>query len=169
MTETLKEKCYVIDGGETREELPMFLQEGGEMELNERRKELEVFVKLLKTAPRVILSKTKVLLNPDALKQAKVGVEMAKTLDAWWKLTCAGGGMSDWLMNNDHKVNGKFGNWSAGFLGSRWADCDISGRRCRIAFYSRKTDPQIFPQAGHKMYKTLIGVNYILKIDPEGV
>ena len=144
-------KCAVMDSGTGKitEGLPMFLQEGGEEIIAERRKELEVFVKLLKNAPASIIPKTTIYLNP------------ANTdYDAWWGQQDTKRSVRDWLLNNDHKVDGSFGNWSAGFLGSRWADCEINGNRCRFAFYSRKTDPHNFPAD-----TTKIG-NYQLVIDP---
>lgn len=145
-------KYAVMDSGtgEITEGLPMFLQEGGEEKVAERRKELEVFVKLLKNAPFSIIPKTTIYLNP----------ANGDDYEAWWGQQDTKRGVRDWLLNNDHKVDGKFGNWSAGFLGSRWADCEINGNRCRFAFYSRKTDPHNFPAD-----TTEIG-NYQLVIDP---
>ena len=148
-------KCAVMDcdTGKITEGLPMFLQEGGEEKVAERRKELEVFVKLLKTAPSAIIPKTMIFLNPKN-----------SDYDAWWGHQDTKRSVSGWLLNNDHEVNGKFGNWSAGFLGSRWADCEINGKKCRFAFYSRKTDPHNFPAETRR--PDWDGKNYILSINP---
>lgn len=155
MSAEMNNKCAVMDSGtgEVREELPMFLQEGGEEKLDVRRKELEVFVKLLKTAPLSVLPKTMVCLNP-----------CVEGYEDWWGHPATKSGVKRWLLGNDHKVNGKFGNWSAGFLGSRWADCEINGKNCRFAFYSRKTDAHNFPDENSGT--NLDGKNYLLSIDP---
>ena len=148
---------FVMDSGsgEVREETPLFLEDGGEEKLAVRRKELEVFVKLLKTAPYSILKKTQVFLNPC--------IEETELL-RWWNDPATKVEVGVWLMNNDHKVNGKFGNWSNGFLGSRWADYKFNGKVCRIAFYSRKTDPHNFPDETER--NNLNGKNYLLCFDP---
>lgn len=147
-------KYAVMDcgSGEVRDELPMFLQDGGEEKLNVRRKELEVFVKLLKTAPLSVLQKTQVFLNP-----------CVEGYGDWWRHPDTKRGVKEWLLMNNHKVNGKFGNWSAGFLGSRWADCEINGKNCRFAFYSRKTDAHNFPSETQGVPDRM---NYLLSIDP---
>ena len=68
--ELLKEKCIVMGGG-----VPMFLQDGGEEKLNARRKELEVFCKILTDAPCFLLPKIATTINPASTSAAKM----------WWK------------------------------------------------------------------------------------
>jgi hypothetical protein len=160
----LKEKCAVMDcgTGEIREGLPMFLQDDGEKKLNELRKELEVYVKLLKTSPLCVFTKTKTIMSYSMEEEV---------IDAWWKNPNTKNAMNAWIHTNNHKVNGKFGNWSSGCLGNRWADCEINGKNCRIAFYSRKGDPHKFHEDAYNFLEdsaetmgVLDGNNYILDI-----
>ena len=148
---------------EASTELPLFLQDGGDERVEERRKELETYVKVLNKNPLEILEKTFKILNPWTLDPKEVGEEEAKKIDTWFGET-TNHEFYKWIFNNNHKVNGKFNNWSSGFMGSRWADTEINGRRCRIAFYSRKHNPQSFPPD----MKMQLGkrYDYILEVDP---
>jgi len=151
---------------ELSNELPLFLQDGGEDTLAVLRKELEVFTKLLTDAPRSLLPKTLITLNPYCVVPDEVGEEEATAIQTWWDTDATRRKVFEFLFRKEttgkpHKVNGKFGEWSAGFMGSRWADCEINGRNCRIAFYSRKTNPSSFTE--ERMDKKY---NYALIIDP---
>lgn len=161
----VKDKCRVIDcgSGKISTELPMCMREGGEELIAKRKKELEVYVKLLVEKPLSVLTTTATFLNPYATHPAEVGQEQADTITSWWSIPKTQDDMKRWLFTNKHKVNGKFGNWNNGFLGSRWADVEINGRKCRVAFYSRRMDEQNFPP---ETMGVLDGKNYILMIDP---
>lgn len=165
LSEEVKDKCFVMDcgSGKISTETPMCMREGGDELIATRKKELEVYVKLLTTNPSSVLKTTATFLNPYATLPAEVGQEQADTITSWWGLPKTKDDTKKWLFTNKHKVNGKFGNWSNGFLGSRWADVEINGRNCRIAFYSRKLDEQNFPA---ETMGVLDGENYILMIDP---
>ena len=146
------------------DELPWFLQDGADEKLASLRKELEVFVRLLNSFPREILKKTAVSLNPYCLCPAEVGKEMAKQIDDWFKAPATKTALFQFLFKSvetgeDHKVNGKFGDWSSGGMGSRWADTMINGRNCRFAFYSRKNNFEYFDN------ESCAGYDYRLMID----
>lgn len=164
----LREKCSVIDCGSGKDlGMPLFLRDDGEEHIAKRKKELEVYVKLWNSAPENIFDKTALLLNPHTLDPNEVGAEEARKIKEWFNETTKRAVMF-WLVHTKHKVNGKFGGWSNGSLGSRWADCKIEGRNCRIAFYSRKTDENIFPPEGEERGNAPLfkGKSYCLMIDP---
>jgi hypothetical protein len=156
-----KMNCVIDRGtGEVRDELPLFLRGDGEEILDKRRKELEVYVSLLNASPDAVMKQTFITIIPDVLKLYDDDGKYNK----WWKDEKTIPAFRNWIKTNKHKVNGKYGNWSAGFLGSRWADTDLNGMRCRLAFYSRKLDADNFPE---EMDKALgKEYNYILAIDP---
>lgn len=143
---------------------PLFLQEGGKENLNEGCKELEVYVDVLNKKPFEIIEKTIIVLSIATLNADWVGEEEVDKIKCWWNNPVTQPSIISWLTKGKHKVNGKYGNWSAGCFGSRWADCDINGRRCRFAFYSRKYNPTSFPP---KMEEELgKRYDYALQIDP---
>lgn len=119
---------------------PLFMSDEGDKKLDFLRKELEVYVDLLNKFPCEMYKKTAVRLNPACADPDYVGEEDAKKMVEWYMNIKSKEEFAKWLLSRKHKVNGKYGNWSAGFLGSRWADCEINGRNCRLAFYSVKTD-----------------------------
>jgi len=129
-----------VDGGIFSEDEPLFMSDKGNKKLDFLRKELEVYVDLLNKIPYEIYKKTDVRLNPACADPNEVGEENAKKMVEWFLNRKSKDEFLKWLFSEKHKVNGKYGNWSAGFLGSRWADCKINGRNCRLAFYSFKTD-----------------------------
>jgi len=143
-----------------RDELPLFLRDDGEEILDKRRKELEVYVSLLKASPDAVMKQTFITIPSAVLKLYDDDGEYEK----WWKDEKTIPAFRNWIRFNKHKVNGEYGNWSSGVLGSRWADTDLNGKRCRLAFYSRKLDADNFPA---EMDKALgKKYNYILTIDP---
>jgi hypothetical protein len=158
-------RTYTRTTGNTYESsnsVPLFLQEDGEKKIDARRNELKVFVKLLREQPERILKSTCITLNPHTLDPNEVGEKQAKEIADWWKSQATLIDWLKWIKTNKHEVNGKYGNWSAGFMGSRWADCEINGRNCRVAFYHRKSDPLPFN------IDEIVGgkYNYFLIIDP---
>jgi hypothetical protein len=104
------------------------------------RKELEVYVDLLNKFPYEMYKKTAVRLNQACANPNVVGKENAEQYFKWFMNQKSKNEFLEWLLSQKHKVDGKFGNWSAGGLGSRWADCEINGKKCRLAFYSIKTN-----------------------------
>lgn len=117
-------------------ELPLYMREGGEAEIQRRKKELETYLKLLNADPATMINKhTFVCLNPATLDPSAVGEKQAKEIREWFgdKTQME---MNRWLGCGTHKVDGK--SWSCGFLGSRWADKKINGRQVRFAFYADK-------------------------------
>jgi len=100
------------------------------------RNELETFVQMLNTNPRELLTKqVLILISPDI---------MDSDTKNWWNDKGTNSKLKEFLFKREHKVNGMFNNWSCGFLGSRWTDCEINKRSCRIAFYSRKSNANNF-------------------------
>jgi hypothetical protein len=151
-------------GLEVCNETPLFLQDDGEKILEKRRKELEVFVKVLNLQPIAILGKTFTFLNQATLNPNEVGETLAKAIKDWWNKKETKDAIQYWIFGGKHKVNGEFNNWSSGYLGSRWADTKLNGRKCRIAFYSRINDPHQFPPHMEEVLGKRY--DYTLKIDP---
>ena len=125
---------------------------------NEIRNELKKYVNVLNKKPNEILEKTCIVLNSSALIVGWVGEDEVDKIKVWWANPLTQQSIHSWITKGKHKVNGKFGNWNAGCLGSRWADCEINGRICRFAFYSRKHNPTFFPPQMEE--------EYALQIDP---
>ena len=67
--------------------------------------------------------------------------------------------MQRWLISHKHKVNGEEGEWSNGYLGSRWADKTFDGKDVRLAFYSKKYDPTEMNPWREKKYMIMICPN----------
>lgn len=124
------------------------------------RKELDVFVKLLNNATERILPKVIIGMNGACLSPAEVGEREARLIKTWGEDENTAMSLRDFLWKGNHKVNGKFNNWSCGEFGSRWADCKINGRNCRIAFYSRKYGNYFTANNIDEKY------NYALILDP---
>lgn len=125
--------------------------------------ELEMYLKLLKqNQEHMINDRTFLALNPSTIDPEIVGEKMAKDIKKWWTEETKYK-VFVWLDTNKHKCNGKYGNWNCGFVGSRWADCKINGRECRLAFYSRKynlTSIQNIEAFTNRKY------DYAIMIDP---
>ena len=45
------------------------------------------------------------------------------------------------IKDGGRPVDGLFGNWNNGCLGSRWLDMNLLGQRTRVAFYAKQDDP----------------------------
>ncbi|NQX03141.1 hypothetical protein HQ447_20985, partial [bacterium] len=117
-------------------DLPLYMREGGEAEIEKRRKELETYLRLLNADPSTMINKhTFVCLNPATLDPSAVGEQQAKDIKEWFGDKTQRE-INRWLGCGTHKVDGK--SWSCGFLGSRWADKKINGRQVRFAFYADK-------------------------------
>ena len=143
-------------------ETPLFLQEGGEEKINNLRKELQVFLNLLNANPHAILDKTYITLNPHTLNPLEVGQEEADAIRAWWLNQDTKVAIHELFLNRKHKLAGekvKEGDWCCGFLGSRWCDITLNGRRCRLAFFTKTTSPSAFS-------KDREGRSYAISIDP---
>ena len=122
---------------EVSEDLPLFMREGGEAEIEKRRKELETYLKLLNANPeQMIRGHTLVVLNPSTLDAGLVGEQQAKDIQKWFDTPKTKQEIREWLGCGTHKADGK--SWNCGFMGSRWADKKINGRMVRFAFYADK-------------------------------
>jgi hypothetical protein len=122
---------------EIKEELPLFMRDGGEEEIERRRKELETYLNLLNKNPeQMIRGHTYVALNPETLNPAQVGEQQAKDIRKWFDTPLTKIEIREWLGCGKHKADGK--SWNCGFMGSRWADKKINGRQVRFAFYADK-------------------------------
>ena len=124
------------NGGITTEEeaVPLYMRDNGEELSAQRGKELKTFLKCLETNPlNSIILRDKTLIFHDG------GEEHTD----WWRNRTTKLALHDFLLDKkNHKVNGKV--WCNGFLGSRWADTKLNGRKVRIAFYSKRNDPKMF-------------------------
>ena len=107
------------------------------------RAELQEFVDMLNESPKETLLKTMLFISPALTDNQEQGDE-AQVIKEWWNNKTTISNLRDFCFKRNHKVNGEFNNWSSGFLGSRWTDCEINGRICRIAFYSRENNPNHF-------------------------
>lgn len=122
---------------EVSEDLPLFMREGGEAEIEKRRKELETYLKLLNANPeQMIRGHTLVVLNPSTLDPELVGEQQARDIRKWFDTPKTKQEINLWLGCGTHKADGK--SWNCGFMGSRWADKKINGRMVRFAFYADK-------------------------------
>ena len=122
---------------EVSEDLPLFMREGGEAEIEKRRKELETYLKLLNANPaQMIRGHTLVVLNPSTLDPELVGEQQARDIRKWFDTPKTKQEINMWLGCGTHKADGK--SWNCGFMGSRWADKKINGRMVRFAFYADK-------------------------------
>ena len=118
-------------------ELPLYMREGGEAEIEKRRKELETYLKLLNSDPATMINKhTLVILNQATLDAELVGEQQVKDIKKWFANPKTQQEINRWLGCGTHKADGK--SWNCGFMGSRWADKMINGRQVRFAFYADK-------------------------------
>lgn len=67
-----------------------------------------------------------------------------------------------YLLSKNLKVNGKEGQWSCGFLGSRWLDKKLAGIFTRVCFYSKKENPDAWKDCPPAM----ADMDYCLMMDP---
>jgi len=138
---------------EVSSELPLFMREGGEEEIDKRRKELETYLKLLNANPeQMIRGHTLVILNQATLDPNEVGAEQARAIQKWFDTPKTKQEIREWLGCGTHKADGK--SWNCGFMGSRWADKKINGRPVRFAFYADKDKKP--PHLKHLAYSIII-------------
>lgn len=115
--------------------VPLFLRDNGDEIIEKRGKELETFLKCLETYP----------LNTVILKDKTMICHNGGVDNDWFHNRTTKDDIFDFLLNAaNHKVDGVI--WNNGFLGCRWADTTINKKDVRIAFYSRKNDPNMFKQ-----------------------
>jgi hypothetical protein len=132
---TTTEQIKVIDCGSGKEinGLPLFMRDDGDEILDKRLKELECFLKCLETYP----------LNTIILRDKTLIAHQIDGGNEWFRNQTTKNALLDFLLNPiNHKVNGEI--WSNGFLGSRWADTILNGKSVRLAFYTKKSDPEMF-------------------------
>ena len=106
---------------------------------NEMKQELQVFLNCVKN-------------NPDMFnKLCDFGLNDGHKLEPYccapidkhtiWKI---GNAIHSRIISGEMKINGKFGHWNVGFLGSRWFDFEFPGiDYIRVAFFSKKFDPEL--------------------------
>lgn len=134
------------------ESVPMFLREGGEELLDRRGKELETFLKCLESPAlsKVILREKTVIYHCGGTR-----------FSSWWESSREP--LMEFLTDKkNHKVDGK--KWNNGILGSRWADVELSGRKCRVGFYSKVGEPERFANMPERVRGN--GKDYELRVDP---
>ena len=121
-------------------------------ELNKREKELEVYLKCLQTYPlnHVIIKEKTLIMKNDGDEH-----------NDWWFESKTINDVLDFILHaRNHYVDGKI--WNNGIFGSRWADTTVNGMNVRIAFYSRKNDPEMFSSLGQNG----IGKDYAIMVIP---
>ena len=101
----------------------------------QKQKELEIVLNILNTSPLSIINKVCIVLDPSWAAENKNCKDYNN--ESFNKE------MQRWLISHKHKVNGEEGEWSNGYLGSRWADKTFDGKSVRLAFYSKKYDPTV--------------------------
>jgi hypothetical protein len=147
--------CAIIDGQSGRVRtgeaaVPLYMRDNGDEVIDMRQKELETFLKCLAFHPlnEVILKEKSLIFH--------AGGEETR---AWWLDFKTKGALVDFLTcTKNHKVDGN--KWCNGILGSRWADTELNGRKCRLAFYSRIGDPKSFES------KKTAGKDYVIRVCP---
>ena len=91
--------------------------------LEKRKKELQVFLRCLGQSYNFYETQVQILSNAP---------------QEWFNTDKTASEFNLWLFTHDHKVNGKEGEWSNGYLGSRWCDRTFNGRKVRVAFYNKE-------------------------------
>jgi hypothetical protein len=141
-------------------DLPLFLTPGGEAIIERNRKELTVFLNLLnKDTGSFIRNHVGIIINPWSLDANEVGEKAAENNKNWWvenNKTCFD--FTQWLFSGKHRINGK--SWCNGNMGSRWADIDCNGKRCRVAFYNKEKIQKMGFDGIDKTH------NYLLMVEP---
>jgi hypothetical protein len=106
-------------------------------------KELKAFLKCVKGDPRRFLALTEC----GAICGSKLDSDSCKPVDR----QVLNSVMIDFIhlvVGGGFKVNGKSGDWSVGFMGSRWLDmnaADYDVDYVRVAFYSKKYYNGVWP------------------------
>ena len=103
--------------------------------IEHQRKELETYLHLLTTplgVYQLLRVKTMFCLH-SSLSEDNAWFQKEKTKRQLFKYL---------LDKRNHTVDGK--NWTCDLNGSRWADTTLNGRKVRIVFYSKKTNPTAF-------------------------
>jgi succinate dehydrogenase flavin-adding protein (antitoxin of CptAB toxin-antitoxin module) len=118
-------KAFVQHGYEVKAVANDFLNQKLS-EADDKKKELEFFCKMLNHKDKDKVSKW-IHNNVDITSRGDKDVDLMNKI------------MKFLITFDKHKVDGKI--WSNGCFGSRWSD-KVDG--CRIAFYSRKLDKEMF-------------------------
>jgi len=141
-------------------DLPWFMTTEGEAIIERNKKELTVFLRLLnKDAGTFIRNHVGIILNPWSLDADEVGEKAAEDNRKWWKnnnITYYD--FIQWLFSENHKVDGK--SWCNGNMGSRWADINCNGKRCRVAFYNKENIQKMGFNGLDEKH------NYLLMVEP---
>ena len=135
-------------------ETPLFMRKDADKIITQRRNELTIFLRLLTNKANKSLVEH--LLANQTLIGFQGDTEWAndeKTTDEF----------VSFMLDSKHCiVDGK--QWNCGFLGSRWADTKLNGKKVRIAFYSKATDPSFWntmrPAHKPKNYVLIVNGNY---------
>lgn len=115
-------KVFVNDGVRIRNDFPFPDDE----QIDKRKKELEVFLRCVGQSYSFYENQVLILSN---------------TPQDWFNHPQTRDDFNRWLIAHNHKVNGKEGEWSNGFLGSRWCDRTFNGKKVRVAFYNKEEMP----------------------------
>lgn len=119
------EKVFVIDAKGRKSSKTLM----DDAEIEKRGKEMGVVLKLIKNLD-FVKSQVLILAHPE---EAEENPEFLN----WYLNHQTKREFFDWLFTNNHKVGGNEGQWSNGFLGSRWCDKKFNDKWCRIAFYGK--------------------------------
>jgi hypothetical protein len=106
-----------------------------EEHIEQCRKELETYLRLLKTP-----------LGVSQLLRVKTLFCLHSTLtedNVWFQKEKTKRQLFNYLLDErNHLVNGK--KWTCDLNGSRWVETTLNGKKVRIVFYSKKNDPNTF-------------------------
>jgi len=131
MSAYLNDKTFVSRGGAIRSATAEDFPEDDKLE--QRRMELFNFLKEYRN--NLTRKDASLFLNPNS--------PAPQSVVSWFNAPATRRAFLEFFAK-DFAVNGEEGDWSNGFMGSRWSDPKINGHRIRLAYYSRKGDPRIF-------------------------
>jgi len=146
----------------TGNDLDRWFDEQSDEKCESRKKELEVFLGCCRD-PRFIHDKTVIFCSPEHGRPE---------FREWFRTKTTQRSIIRFLLGNDHKVNGKWGNWSNGGFGSRWCDVRLNGYDVRLAYYSKATNPVMFnedaPKRVQEMSHMIMLLDYFEGKDCDG-
>jgi hypothetical protein len=97
--------------------------------IDQRRQVLQGFIDGLKT-------------DIDAIQQSSQIICMGTPLERDWARSVSN---ECWTaLEKATEINGEDGQWCNGWMGSRWMDTELAGRRTRIAFYAKVDCPKMY-------------------------
>ena len=117
----------------TADEMSKMFDEADE-KCDPMRDELKNYLKCIHKHPKVMSELTRFIVEDGSIHEPRLLKKVS--YDTTMEVGC---GIVQMLLNGKMKVDGSEGNWSVGFMGSRWFDYEHEQLDyCRVAFYSKK-------------------------------